>query len=154
MVKSVETVVGQCRTQWHQLAAWKTADDKYQQDLARYNQQVAAVNLHNAHLKAGQKPTPPPAAPTKPGPEPQVPQAGSCGPASAFGIATSDLPPGTSGAGSVTPGTAPTTLPTATVSAAASTGNRASSPAATGTVTGQVTASHPANVPTTVRPAA
>jgi PPM family protein phosphatase len=153
MVKSVETVVGQCRQQWQQLAAWKTADDRYQQDLTRYNQQLAAVNQHNAHLKAGQKPTPPPTAPARPGPEPQVPQAGSCGPASAFGIAPSALPPGTSGTGSVTPGPSPTTLPTATASAPASTGNRASS-AATGTVTGQVTASHPANVATTVRPAA
>jgi protein phosphatase len=114
MVKSVEGVVGQCRQQWQQLAAWETANDQYQQNLTRYNQQVAAVNQHNAHLKAGQKPTPPPTAPTRPGPEPQVPQAGSCGPASAFGVPTSALPPGTSGTGTVTPGSSPGPLPTAT----------------------------------------
>jgi hypothetical protein len=146
MVKSVETVVGQCHAQWQQLAAWKTANDVYQAKLA-------AWNLQKAHLRPKEKP---PAPPTPPAPEPAVPQTASCGPASAFGIATSALPPGTSDAGTVTPGASASALPTATPSTPASSGNTASKAA---TVSGRATPSggtttHPANVPTTVRPAA
>jgi serine/threonine protein phosphatase PrpC len=142
MVKSVETVVGQCRTQWQQLASWKAANDVYQQKLVVWNQQ-------KAHLRPKEKP---PAEPTSPGPQPQVPQAASCGPASAFGIATSALPPGTSDAGTVTPGASPRTLPSTP-------GNTASTKSSTATVTGRATPSggtvtHPSNVSTTARPAA
>jgi PPM family protein phosphatase len=105
MVSQVQKVLGQCRTGWQALATWKKTNDTYQHNRAVYN---AAL----AHLKHGQKP---PAAPTPPGPEPSVPQAATCGPASAFGIASSDLPAGTSGTGSVTapasPGSLPTTSP-------------------------------------------
>jgi PPM family protein phosphatase len=131
-VQTVETVVGQCRTQWHQLASWKTANDEYQQKLAAYN-------LAKAHLRPREKP---PAPPTPPGPQPQVPEAGSCGPASAFGIASSALPPGTSGAGTVTPNTSPS-LPTATAT-----------PAAGRTTPSNSKSTHPVSTPTTARPTA
>jgi hypothetical protein len=142
MVGTVETVVGACRKQWQQLEAWKTVNDDYQARLAAYH-----VTL--AHLRPKQKAPAPPAPPPA---EPPVPQAASCGPASAFGIASSALPPGISGAGTVAPGASSSTLPTATPTTPASTASTSA------TVTGKATppggATHPANVPTTVHPAA
>jgi protein phosphatase len=102
MVSQVETVLGQCRSEWQTLSAWKKANDLYQTKRAAYNAVLA-------HLRRGQKPPP---APTSPGLQPPTPEAATCGPASAFGVASGDLPPGTSGAGSVSPAT-PGSLPTA-----------------------------------------
>jgi protein phosphatase len=102
MVAQVQTVLADCRTQWQKLSAWKKANDAYQV-------QRTAWNAALAHLRRGQKPPP---APTSPGQQPSTPEAATCGPANAFGIASTDLPPGTSGAGSVSP-TTPGSLPTA-----------------------------------------
>ncbi|HEX9623230.1 MAG TPA: hypothetical protein VF979_02540, partial [Streptosporangiaceae bacterium] len=137
MVKSVQSVVGQCRTQWQQLATWKTANDAYQVKLTAYN-------VVKAHLRPREKA---PKPPVSPGPQPAVPEAGSCGPASAFGIATSALPPGTSGSGAVTsPGTTPSsTTPSSTPTTPAG--------KATATPSGGRTG-HPTTTPTTLRPTA
>jgi serine/threonine protein kinase len=127
VVTSIRAVVGQCREQWHRLAAWKAANDAYQQKLALYNQV-------KAHLRPG---VPPPAPPVPPGPRPPVPAAASCGPAAAFGIPASALPLGTSGAG---PATTPSATPTIPVSTPRDTSGA-----------GPVKSTHPAGTPTSTR---
>jgi protein phosphatase len=144
MVAQVQKTVGACSRQWHALADWKTANDAYQRDLAAYNQQLTAYNQRNAHLKPGQKPGPAPKPPVKLGAQPGIPDAGSCGPASAFGVPASALPAGTSSAGSVAPGKTPGTTPASTTPAK-------TTPPATGTATPSAgTSTHPAATPSTV----
>jgi hypothetical protein len=120
-LQSVETGVGQCRTQWHLLASWKIANDEYQVKLADYNTRLSQYNQEKAHLKPGQKLGPPPTAPTSPGLQPQVPPAASCGSASSFGIKSGTLPPGTPNLGTVTPSASSSPTPTPSIPTATAT---------------------------------
>jgi hypothetical protein len=73
--------VYRCRQEWLQLVGWKKTNDAYQRALAA-----------KAHRSPG---TASPPLPADPGPMPPPPLDSMCGPASAYGIPATALPPGT-----------------------------------------------------------
>jgi PPM family protein phosphatase len=97
-VNQIAQTVAQCQSQYQALAAWQSAEVKYQ---------AALIDFHKKKLKT---------APKSPGSEPPQPDAADCAPSSAFGIPASALPNGSGATAATTPTTAPspkTTKPAA-----------------------------------------
>lgn len=102
LVSQIRSGVNSCRQKWQALVSWQAAEQRYQHALAVYR---------------AAKPRPKTPPKNTVGPQPPVPDAAACAPASVFGIPASALP----GAGT-TPGTSPSTpaTPSRTPSAQAS----------------------------------
>ncbi len=92
LVAQIQSAVADCRDKWEDLATWQSAENNY----------LRAVAAYNAEKK---KPKTPPSG--NPGPQPGLPDAADCAPASAFNIPASALPGGQ-------PTTAPTSSPSTT----------------------------------------
>jgi PPM family protein phosphatase len=97
LVGQVQGGVASCRQKWQALVTWNSAEQRYQQALALYNQKKTKTKPNN-----------------NVGPQPATPDITECAPASAFGIPATALPGGQQPL--TTPSTAPSTRSSSTAS--------------------------------------
>jgi PPM family protein phosphatase len=115
IVTRLRDEVSMCRQSWETLVSWQQKTSAYQAEVARYDHLPSKTK---AQAKAPVN---------KAGTEPTVPAASSCGSASAFGIASAQLPTGTPNV-TQTQSATPVSTPTTPVSPSGSATSRAARP--------------------------
>jgi PPM family protein phosphatase len=115
IVTRLRDEVSMCGESWETLVSWQQKTSAYQAQMVTY------THLAPKARAAAKKPV------NTAGTEPTVPAASSCAPASAFGIASAQLPAGTANASQAQSAT-PLSTPTATVSPSSSATARATQP--------------------------
>jgi serine/threonine protein phosphatase PrpC len=114
IISRLRDEVSMCRQSWETLVSWQQKTSAYQAELSHY------THLATKARAAVKRPV------NTAGSEPTVPAASTCAPASAFGIASTQLPTGTPNAQTQT--ATPVSTPTASVSPSSGATSKAARP--------------------------